>query len=76
MTDDREEEARSESISKIYKTKNIWPSSLSHPLVLQPGNKLQDEYYIKAIVPVCCEQLHQINNADKPSDKPKFKKIK
>lgn len=74
MIDDRLDDARRESISKMYTTKNVWPSSLSHPLVKANGD-LQDAYFVKAIVPVCSEKFRQINNPDRPCDRPKFKKV-
>ena len=74
LIDDRMDDARREGISKMYSTKNVWPASLSHPLV-KPNGDLQDAYFIKAIVPICNEQFKQINNPQKPCERPKFKKV-
>ena len=53
--DDRLENARRESISTNHTTRNIWPTSLSCPLVKNgpaSTHELEDHYFVKAIVPV------------------------
>ena len=74
--DDRLENARRESISTNHTTRNIWPTSLSCPLVKNgpvSPHELQDHYFVKAIVPVQ-KQTYQITYcADNLTAKPKFK---
>lgn len=50
--DDRLENARKESLSQNFTTRNVQPTSLSCPLVNKGDHALQDKYYIKAMVPV------------------------
>ena len=74
--DDRLENARRESISTNHTTRNIWPTSLSCPL-LKNGqsstSELQECYFVKAIVPIQ-KQTYQITySADNLTAKPKFK---
>lgn len=64
--DDRLENARKESISKNYTTRNIWPTALQANLV-KPGSdpknlSLRDTYYVKAIVPICKNTYTQCYN--------------
>ena len=74
--DDRLENARRETISMNYTTQNIWPTSLSSPLVKDSEtNELRQTYFVKAMVPLkkqTYETTYDINNL---ASKPKFKKI-
>ena len=51
--DDRMENARRDSISKVYTTLNIWPTALRAPMVKEEAPR--DLYYVKAMVPICKE---------------------
>jgi hypothetical protein len=78
--DDRLENARKESISKNYVTRNIWPTALRCPLVETAsgsgGAELHDSYYVKAMVPICKSTYRQCYNPrDLVSEKVQFKLI-
>ena len=79
--DDRMENARKESISKQYTIRNVWPTALSCPLVApakgaNADHEPQDNYYVKAIVPICKQTYEKSYNVDNLRERPKFKIIK
>lgn len=72
--DDRMENARRETISTNFTTRNVFPTALSCPLVADDG-EAQDHYYIKALVPVCKTIFEQEFSPSNPAVKPKFKRV-
>ena len=73
--DDRMENARRDSISKVYTTLNIWPTALRAPMVKEEA--LRDLYYVKAMVPICKETYRQCYNPKNlVTEKVKFKLTK
>jgi hypothetical protein len=78
--DDCMENARKESLSKNFFTRNIWPTALSAKVVEEGSDQaspmLKDTYFVKAIVPICKNTYRQsYNPKELVAEKVKFKLI-